>query len=300
MTQERFRPARNEILKRSRSPENLTFPENEVTHGMLFLFREYAYQPSGSRGFSQLNSNNLTDSVFLPLPSNLSDNFEIRVQPYQQGGAGEIASTLLSEIDISDLTPSNLLSSLSAGAAKTLPANTLSQIGGGGRDLNSIVRSLSADMAFALRKGIDGILPSQGRNIDLGTGTLINPKDALAFEGIEMKGHSFNWTLSPKSENESIALKKIIQTIKRNALPSYAETGVLQKALFKYPSVVDCFLVGVDPEFYFYFKTSMVRTFNVNYSPNGNSVLKGGRPSSVQLQMNLIENDIHTAEDYQV
>lgn len=301
MAQEKFKPARNEILERAKSPENLIFPEKEVTHGMLFLFRKYKYQPTGSRGISQLNSKDFTDSIFLPLPSdsNLADNFEIRVMPYQQGGMGEVASTLLSGIDVNALTPSNLIGSISAGVAKTLPANTLNLLGGDSADLKSIAGSISADMAFALRKGIDSVLPSQGRNIDLGTGTLVNPKSALGFEGIEMKTHSFNWTLSPKTENESIILRKIIETIKRNALPSYAETGVLQKVLFKYPSIVDCFLVGIDPDFYYYFKSSMIRTFNVNYSPNGNSILKGGKPSIIQMTMSLIETDIHTAEDYQ-
>ena len=293
-----FTPARNQILQRAKSPDNLIFPINEVTHGILFLFRDYTYQPTGARGFSQLSSRDVTDSIFLPLPSNLSDNFEIRVQPYQQGGGGELASTLLSELNINDMTPGSLIGGISGGAAKAIPANTLSQIGGGNRDLNSIIKSVSADMAFALRKGIDGVLPSQGRNIDLGTGTLINPKAALAFEGVEMKSHSFDWTLSPKSETESAVLRKIIQTIKRKCLPSYADTGVLQKSLFKYPSTVDSFLVGADPEFYYYFKTSMIRTFNVNYTPNGVSVLKGGKPATVQMQMNLIETDIHTSEDY--
>ena len=293
-----FKPARNQILQRAKSPENLIFPINEVTHGILFLFRDYAYQPTGTRGFSQLNSRDVTDSIFLPLPSNLADNFEIRVQPHQQGGGGELASTLLSELNVNDMTPDSLLGGISGGFAKTIPANTLAQLGGGDRDLDSIIKSISADMAFAIRKGVDGILPSQGRNIDLGTGTLINPKSALAFEGVEMKSHSFDWTLSPKSESESVVLRKIIQTLKRKCLPSYAETGVLQKSLFKYPSVVDSFLVGVDPEFYYYFKSSMIRTFNVNYTPNGVSVLKGGKPAAVQMQMSIIETDIHTAEDY--
>jgi uncharacterized protein YidB (DUF937 family) len=297
MPQRNFRPIRNEIASRAKSPDVLSFPSAEPTHGTLLMFREYTYQPTAARGFAGLGSQNITDSIFLPLPGNIADSLEIRVQRFDQGGAGEIASTVLSDIDVNNISPANLTTALMSGAVKALPANSINQISSGG-SFNEIMKSVSADLAFALRKGIDATLPNQGRNIDAGTGTFINPKAALSFEGLELKTHNFDWILSPKSDDESKNLRRIIETIKRNILPSYAETGVLQKALFKYPSVVDCFFVGLDPQFYFYFKTCMVRSFNVNYSPSSVAVLKGGRPAAVQLTMSLLETDIHTAEDY--
>ncbi len=81
-------------------------------------------------------------------------------------------------------------------------------------------------------------------------------------------------------------------------LPSYVNTSVIQRAMFKYPAMVDIFFVGIDSGYYFHFKTAMIQTFSVNFTPNGNAVLRGGRPAAVQMQMNLIESDIHTSEDY--
>jgi hypothetical protein len=47
-----------------------------------------------------------------------------------------------------------------------------------------------------------------------------------------------------------------------------------------------------------YFKTSMIQGFNVSYTPHGLAIVKGGKPAMVSLSMNLVEADIHTAEDY--
>jgi hypothetical protein len=177
---------------------------------------------------------------------------------------------------------------------QSLLADAFSSLTSGGGDLSSIDK-FSSDAAFLLRKALPG---NVGRSVDAGTGTFINPKATLSFEGVEMKTHSFNWTVAPKSPTESDNLRNVIRTINKNILPQYVEGEVAQRAMFRYPSMVDVFFVGIDDNYYYKFKTAMVQTFNVNYTPNGVSVLKGGRPAAVQMQMNIIESDIHTSEDY--
>ena len=65
-----------------------------------------------------------------------------------------------------------------------------------------------------------------------------------------------------------------------------------------YPSTVDMYLVGVNKDHYLKFKPAMVRNLSINYTPNGLSILKGGAPSAINLSMQLMEMDIHVAEDY--
>ena len=291
---QRFRPAREDISSRARgatSYRNLSTETPGAEYGMLLMFRDYQYQRPDERGFSQLNSSNVTDTIFLPLPSNIVDNFQVRVQRFDQGTTGDVVSSLLSEIDVNDLGVSNLTGSIVRGAMKNLP-------GLQGNSLGEIANNLDKDLAFLVRKGVDQAFPNQGRNIDAGTGTFVNPKAALSFEGVEMKTHSFDWSIAPKSEEESDNLRLITETIRRNMLPSYVNTSVVQRAMFRYPSLVDIFFVGIDAEHYFYFKTCMVQTFSTNFSPNGIAVLRGGRPAMVQMQLSVIETDIHTAEDY--
>jgi hypothetical protein len=291
---QRFKPIRDEIANaaRSRTPANLSFPIEDHDYGMLLIFRDYQFKISSERGFSQLSADsNATDTIFLPLPSNISDTFQVRVQRFEQDSTGDIVSNLISDVNIDDLSLGSLTGSIASGAFKTIP-------GIRGNNFDDIAGNLSKDLAFLARKGIDRAFPNQGRNIDAGTGTFVNPKAALSFEGVEMKNHTFDWTLAPKNAQESQNLRDISDTIKRNMLPQYVNTSLIQRAMFKYPAMVDIFFVGIDPGYYFYFKTSMVRSFNSNFTTNGNAVLKGGRPAVVQMSIDLLETDIHTSEDY--
>jgi hypothetical protein len=293
---QRFRPAREDIIIRSRKVRNLNFPVTDDDYGILLMFREYEYRRSDQRGFSQLDgsgtsSSNVTDTIFLPLPANIADTFQVRVQRFDQGTTGDLVSSALSQLDIDNLGLGNLSGAIGRGVLGNLPSiqgETLSEIGD----------NISRDLGFLVRRGTDAVFPNQGRNIDAGTGTFVNPKAALSFEGVEMKIHSFDWSLSPRNDKESQNLRLISETIKRNILPQYVNTSVIQRAMFKYPAMVDVFFVGIDSEHYYYFKTCMVQTFNINYTPNGNAILRDGRPAAVQMQLQLIETDIHTAEDY--
>lgn len=290
----RFRPAKEAIAAKARgvtSNRNLSANASDADYGMLLIFREYKYQRSSERGFSQLSGSNVTDTIFLPLPANIVDNFQVRVQRFDQGVTGDVVSSLLSEIDVNQLGIGNLTGAILQGAMKNLP-------GLQGNSLGEIASNLDKDLAFLVRRGVDEAFPNQGRNIDAGTGTFVNPKAALSFEGVEMKTHNFDWTIAPKSAEESDSLRSIIDTIKKNMLPSYVSTSIVQKAMFRYPSMVDIFFVGLDSDYYFYFKTCMIQGFSTNLTPNGMAVLRGGRPAVVQLNLQVIESDIHTSEDY--
>lgn len=311
MPQNRFRPARETVRSASisRTPKNLQVPVEDGNYGMLLMFRDYKYRAPGStRGFSSLDQSNVTDTIFLPLPENIQDSFTVRVQRFDQGATGAILSEVVSEASSRggmqfsafqnaaiEAVKSALPSAATDGAEfQGLVTDAFSLLTSGGGDLTSLDK-FSTDAAFLLRKALPG---NVGRSVDAGTGTFINPKAALSFEGVEMKTHSFSWTVAPKSPDESVNLKDVIRTINKNILPQYVQGAIAQNVMFRYPSMVDIFFVGLDGNYYYFFKTAMVQTFNVNYTPNGVSVLKGGRPAAVQMQMNIIESDIHTAEDY--
>jgi hypothetical protein len=310
-----FLPARESIRAAANQSANtrlLSYPLGDNNYGLLMLFREYQYARPGNRnnrGFASAETTNIKDSILLPIPSNLADSFEIRVQRADQGLMASIASETISNVTSNGLSLELAAMQGAAASAITemLPEslktgtdffNLIKNLGKSviGKDYSSdVINQFSSDVAFLGRKMLPG---AAGRAVDLGTGTMLNPKASLSFEGMELKNHSFDWTLYPKSDRESNLIRDITQTIKRNVLPRYVEGEVAKRALFRYPSTVDLLFVGLDSDYYYYFKTSMVRSFNVNYAPNGVSVIKGNRPSSVQIQLSLVESDIHTAEDY--
>jgi len=100
-------------------------------------------------------------------------------------------------------------------------------------------------------------------------------------------------------------LKKIIRTLQRMVLPKTAaavgegDMGItaIDKGILKYPAMCNIFLQGLDQNYYFKFKTSMVSNLSIDYSPNGVAPLKGGKPSAVRITMTLNEAYIHTAND---
>ena len=141
------------------------------------------------------------------------------------------------------------------------------------------------------------------------TGTAINPHATAVFEGVNLRNHSFTWDLSPKSPDESTTVKNIIGEFRKASLPSYTNpvgavgdtTTSWGRALFQYPSMVDIFFVGLNQEYYFYFKTCMITNIGVDYSPHGNAMFKdlqGSRPVFMNLRLDLMESQIHTKEDY--
>ena len=73
----------------------------------------------------------------------------------------------------------------------------------------------------------------------------------------------------------------------------------LGRGLLRYPSMVDAFFHGINTDFFYKLKTCMVSQFNVDYTPNGIALNKGGKPSAVRINMIMTEAAIHTKADYQ-
>jgi hypothetical protein len=125
----------------------------------------------------------------------------------------------------------------------------------------------------------------------------------LRFEGVNLKSHTFNWSLSPESEEEAEQLKNLINFIRQRMLPTYADPdgqSSLSRTLLNYPSLVDIYFTGINQEYFYYFKPCMIQNFTTDYTPNGVTLNRGGRPSFINMTMQLSEARIHTAADVNV
>lgn len=265
---------------------------------MLMVFNQYKYVAPGQRGLNKLGNTgrgNVTGptpagktTIELPLPANLFDAYNVRVQGYDAELTGALVAGAASQFaGAGDLSLGNVATALGGVLSGTglNPASILS----------SDMGDISRNVAFLGRRNIPSNL---GRSVDTGLGNTINPKTSLYFDGVNLKQLSFDWNLAPQDARESDVIRDITNTIKRNMLPTYGTAVGFSQALLNYPSTVDIFLLGVDQQYYMYFKTSMIQGFNVNYTPHGLAVVKGGKPAMVSLSMTLVEADIHTAEDY--
>jgi len=272
------------------------FPAKIGTHGMLMVFNEYRFQNPTTRQLLRLPGNvggvvsQSNGAVLLPIPNTLVDGNSVRI-------SGE---------DLYNTFGAETAASAAAGAQEAFRA-----AGGGIGGLQAVGAAAGSSIASAFSQARvpgpqDALFLARrlfGDNfllgpVSQGVGATINPKSSLVFEGVNLKNFNFEWVLAPTEKAESDLLRNIVRRLKSNSLPSYNPESAFTRAMLNYPSTVDIYMLGVDPSYYFLFKTAMIRNFNFNYTPNGLSMLRGGKPSAVNLSIELQEMDIHTANDY--
>lgn len=305
----------NTALNQSPVQSVISFPSAPGPHSMFFVFTEYSYNAArageqsvlGSYDSGTYQTGNIT-GVQLPIPANLTDNDNLMIENITQSAlesflGGRIADAA-SGLQNSNLTlrdvPQALQefgASLNLGDIYSQGVSSLSNAVQG--VLNASVGNVSRDIMYLLRSSIPaGISQAADRAL----GSTVNPRASLAFEGVNLKQHSYSWQLAPRNKEESDRIRDIIRIIKQNSLPTYQtlSTGGF-KAYLRYPSIVDTYLLGVNPAYFLQFKSSMVRSVSVEYGAGGLvSIVKGGKPANINLTIELVELDIHTAEDYGV
>lgn len=290
--------------KESMKRFDLSFPKDIGEHGLLMEFSKYSF---GSLGEISGQS---VGSVLLPIPSNISESYSVNVE----GTGLELMGALGAEAITGNVNVGNALSSLANTAQGSLisdpkaAANFLMQSGIAGMVGTTV--GAKGGIGGAVIGGITGgaIGSALGSALSVASGTALNPHTTVMFKGMNLRSHNFHWNLSPRSASEGETLRKIIQTIKRNSLPSYQSAGgqpsgtALDRVLLRYPNVVDLSFVGLDNSYFYKFKTCMITQIEVDYSTSGNAFFagpNGSKPVMVRFSMSLIESKIHTTEDFE-
>jgi hypothetical protein len=304
-----------------------SFPASPLPHTMLLSFKSYTYTTLGEYGvLKPLNqignrtSSNVevrgTSHIELPFPTQLTDNQGLQVGDYERNLlAANVADRLKPILETgSTQTIGETLNKLGAQGSRALDG-IISAIANPGDSSSAAASAISgfvkealgtstANVAsgaqYLLRSKLDAVLGGEvSRTLDNVTGQTVNPRSTLAFTGVDLKSHQFSWELYPSNETDSKIIRNIIQTIKRNALPSVQDLPGISRAFLKYPSVVDMYLLGIDEGYWMKFKPCMISNVSVDYGGGGLvSIIKGGKPAAVNLSLSLTELEIWTEEDY--
>lgn len=298
------------------------FPNKPFPHSMLLVFEEYDFKNFGNGEFGKLltgtekaaaggwgtaNNNRQSgismrssSSLELPFPKQLVDNSKLQYNDMKQNPLIESAITAIKN-------GSGGAESISAipGAIQNLGKAAASADGTG---LGSALESLGANPAGAasaavamLRRGLPDFI---GDSLNLATGQVLNPRETLAFEGVALKSHTFNWDLYPSNREDSQQIQDIIRFLKRHILPVTQNigdpaTGGIAKAFLKFPHICKIYLTGVDSQYYMKFKPAMITDMTVDYGAGGQlGIMAGGRPAGVNIALSFQELQIETAEDY--
>jgi hypothetical protein len=213
-------------------------------------------------------------SIFLPLPSDLSERYSVQYAEKQLGMAG-----LLEESGLLKSAQDVLGGTMTTGKAQEA-----------GRNLSNVV-SQPGNLAYLARSGIKSVSDTAGAAIDRVTGSILNPYQALQFQGIDLRSHSFKFRCSPNSEKEAEALKAVIQQFKIRMLPEKA--GLL----FNFPDI--CTIEFQTRNMPYSFKNCYLKSMSVNYAPNGTpSFFKGGKyPTDAEISLEFGEVEPVTRGD---
>jgi hypothetical protein len=309
----------------------LRFPNKPYPHSMLMVFESYNYSGFGSTSgtgagtysnpLTALNTDNRrssgvglrsVNSIELPFPRQLQDQTTLLINGFSRDPTVEGLTTAIQGMIDGSGNGSAVLSDLPK-ALQQAGMNFASALASGGsgsvtETLKSLATAAGAvgvsDAAtmsqYLLRKFVPGDL---AKSVNLATGQVLNPRETLAFEGVGLRQHNFNWELYPNSEADSSQIAKIVKKLKSFVLPVTQDLGsgqnAIGKAFLRYPHIVKIYLIGVNEEHFMKFKPAMVTTMSVDYGAGGGvSMMKGGKPAGVTLTMSLQELQIETAEDY--
>lgn len=146
-------------------------------------------------------------------------------------------------------------------------------------------------------------LPIQTGNLDainkfqsVYTGQTVNPFLAMMFNGPRFKTHQFAWRFSPKTQQESETLVRIINTFKSKALPVQWFGGTL----FAYPEVC---MISLYPDKarnnMYRFKPAVITQTSVHYAPSGTPSFfaNSQAPAEIEFKIQLSEISIWTHND---
>jgi hypothetical protein len=124
-------------------------------------------------------------------------------------------------------------------------------------------------------------------------GAVKNPYQALLFQGVNLRTHTFSYRFSPNSPSEHNTLKKIIYEFKSRMHPTK------DSLLYLFPDVVDIKFGKKDGEPYF-FKTCFLESMSVNYAPQGTPAFfaQTSDPVEVEISLSFKETSQVTRQDF--
>lgn len=283
------------------------FPSNLGAHQMIIKFYEYNYAQikSGSSDYG------VKASIALPLPQNIVESSRLEVGGSQLGLIGGATADLAGSTIGGDLVENAKqdLAGLESGLEQFDATKLLNRVK---QDIGGAIGA-GADLAVYLAKAMGSkIAPQAGQALSATAGSAINNQTTLIFDGVDLKIHNFEWLFSPKNQKESEELDKIIQLINYYIHPDYSNPvpgitsntfgNTLNRGLLKYPAMISIELQSVSGGLAKVFRSGkflMVNQFNVDYTPQGMVLNKGGSASVIRCSMNTTESDIRTKRDYQ-
>ncbi len=270
----------------------------ETMNGDRIMFQVVDYQKSGlggENGFgigqASKRSTNILSTIFLPIQRGYGDTLacnwgEGEINPLTAMAASLSYSTIMTAAETGNLgdAAGTFLSGLNS------RANTLM-----GSEGNAELKQMTAAYFAAQAVGMQGFLSRTA-------GAAINNNLELLFQGPTLRSFNFQFRLTPRSQNESNEIRRIIKTFKINMVPEASQSNLFLNA----PRVFDIqymTTIGGGTKLHPFmnkFKRCALRDFSVNYSPDGQYMTySDAGMTAYELSMTFAELDPVLANDYE-
>lgn len=249
------------------------FPLNEtISSGTRLRFVKYdRFNPV------DMAAETSTATINLPLPVNVPENYSILTTAHDMKAAGMINNS---------------------NAERAINANA----GVDWSDLEAVAKLGISGATNAIRSGafnatsaLAGIGSMMGddrqRTISAFTGIVQNPHTTVLFEGVSLRSINLEWRFSPRSEEETEALKSIYDTIKLRIHPEELALGYA----LNYPDLVYVEFTGKAEKYFPKFQKAMINNITITPDSSGGMPLyKSGAPVSYNFQISATETSIVT------
>lgn len=281
-------------------------------------FEMIEYEPNSASLFKNKNTNQnvsktikkIFGSVRLPIPDGIMDSNQVAWNGSTLGplavmalkGSGAIANAVGGAVEKGNLNPVFEMFKTGSENVKALLNDPVAGV---------VLKNKLTSMAVNSL----GISISPEEILNRSTGRIINQNMELLFSGQTLRQFSFAFMLLPRSQEESIEVRKIIRFFKQGMAPKksglasgsskLAEiTGLEQGSLFlKTPNVFKIsYLNGESSKIKGLnkFKTCACQGVSVNYAPNGySSYMVDSQPVMVTISLNFQEVEPVFYDDYE-
>jgi hypothetical protein len=233
----------------------ISYPPDLSPTGIRLYLNFARYQKTGV--FEEAVTNKITEIIALPIPDNLTENFNILYNDFEAGWISTaFESNRLKLIEENLSNPNNLPPGI-------MPIPGMPT----GGPPSSGVGSLGNFLGRMIRGGIDDAI---GPYVDNYYGTAPNPHTTVAFKSPALREHEFTWTFAPKNSSESRLLNAILKKLKQHLSPTVHKDN---RFFLNYPDLCLPEFVNSSPENFLYnFKPCVITGFTVNNTA-------GGRPA---------------------
>ena len=164
-----------------------------------------------------------------------------------------------------------------------------------------IIMEAAKRMGSELVGGLSGVDPEAITGFaNKAFGQATNPYMEVIFEKVGMRTFSYNFTFSPRNEDETQDVQRIIKMFRFHMLP---EMQGANERFLTLPSTFDIHYmyqmstdIAKENNFYSKIATCVLNGVDVDYTPDGVKSFASGAPTQIKMGLNFMETEMLTKE----